>query len=430
MRRRARTAEERLERLLSLQSLLARVTRDLGPATDLQAVLTTVLDGMRSLVDFRGGSVCLLENGEIRIAAADPQPSEEVLAARLAVGEGLAGRVVSSGLAVYSPDLDADARVDPELRRLGSNAQMRSYLAVPLVCLGWNIGLIQVDAEEADAFDQDDLALLEGLATQVAGAIESARRYEQVIELERLKADFMGRVSHELRTPLTIIAGFATTLIAHEERLDGTQRREMLERIDAAAERLEVLIDELLTVTGFEAGVMVPTPVDVDVAEVLQAVVTDLINEIRADAPDPARLMVQCQPGLRLWVDQRLLRHGVRLLVDNALKYGTRATITGTTTEAGGVRIEVVDDGPGVPSEQRERIFERFTRGPGETRPGMGLGLPLVRLLAGGLGARVEVDDGADGTGAVFRLVFPPPPPPDNDAPDNDGGEEVSPGVR
>src|SRR5581483_11552380 len=156
-----RNPEERLEALLALQSLLARVARELGPATELQAVLAIVLRAMRSLVDFRGGSVCLVEDRMIRIAAADPPVSPEVAAAWLPVGTGLAGITVASGQPQYSPDLDADERVDQDLRRLGSNATIKSFLAVPLVCLGWVTGVLEVDSEDVDAFDEDDLAVLE-----------------------------------------------------------------------------------------------------------------------------------------------------------------------------------------------------------------------------------------------------------------------------
>src|SRR4051794_30124627 len=248
---------------------MARVSRELGPATDLQAVLATVLRAMRSLVEFRGGSVCLVEDRTIRVAAADPPVSDEVGAARLPVGHGLVGITVATGHPQYSPDLDDDHRVDPALRRLGSNAGMRSYLAVPLVCLGWVIGVLEVDSEEVDAFDEDDLAVLEGLSTQVAGAIESARRYEHVLELERLKADFLARVSHELRTPLTIISGFATTLLAYDEPLTAEQRRDILEWMCTAAGRLDLLIYDVLAVAGFEADVWSPQPVDIAVDEVL-----------------------------------------------------------------------------------------------------------------------------------------------------------------
>jgi signal transduction histidine kinase len=183
----------------------------------------------------------------------------------------------------------------------------------------------------------------------------------------------------------------------------------MLGRIDVAADRLETLIDELLTVTGFEAGVVTPNLAEVSVLDLLARVASDVVNELRHGAPDASALQVDCDPALLLMTDERLLRHAVRLLVDNALKYGTTATLRASRVEDGSTVIEIVDDGPGVPDELRERIFERFTRGPDENSPGMGLGLPLVRALAGGLGARVTVDDGPDGKGAAFRLVFASP---------------------
>jgi signal transduction histidine kinase len=320
-----------------------------------------------------------------------------VAAARLPVGHGLVGITVATGQPQYSPDLDGDHRIDPQLRQLGSNASMRSYLAVPLVCLGWVIGVLEVDSEEVDAFDEDDQAVLEGLATQVAGAIESARRYEHVLELERLKADFLSRVSHELRTPLTIISGFATTLLAYDERLTPEQRRDMLERMNTATGRLERLIDDVLAVTGFEAGVIAPRPTDASVDEVLA--------EVAGDAATPDRVTVEPSGDLYAFIDGRLLRHALRLLVDNALKYAGHATLRASVFDDDHLVIEVVDAGPGVPIDLREQIFERFTRGD-DSLPGMGLGLAMVRMLAAGLGATVSVDDNPDGQGAVFRLRF------------------------
>jgi two-component system sensor histidine kinase KdpD len=349
------------------------------------------------LVDFRGGSVCLVEDRMIHVAAADPPVSQEVATARVPVGRGLVGLTVATGQSQYAPDLDDDHRVDQQLRRLGSNATMKSYLTVPLVCLGWVIGVLEVDSEEPDAFDQDDLAVLEGLATQVAGAIESARRYEQVLELERLKADFLARISHELRTPLTIIAGFATTLLAYDDRLTAEQRRDMLERMGTATGRLERLIDDVLTVTGFEAGVIAPQPTDVVIGEVMA--------DVAADTTTPHLVTVEPMADIHARLDGRLLRHALRLLVDNAIKYGGEATLRAELDDADHLYMEVADAGPGVPANLREQIFERFTRGD-DTQPGMGLGLPMVRMLAAGLGATVEVDDKPGGTGAVFRLCF------------------------
>jgi signal transduction histidine kinase len=396
MRQRDATAEDRLERLLELQALMARVAREIGPALELQPVLATVLRAMRSLVAFRGGTIQLVEGGSVYIAASDPPVGFEVAAAKLPIGTGLGGRVVTSGEYVYSPDVQHDARVDERLRRLGSNAGMRSYLAVPLVCLGRVVGLVQIDSAEADAFDADDLHVLEGLSTQVAGAIESARHNEQVMELERLKSDFLARVSHELRTPLTIASGFITTLLGYDDRIEPRQRQQMLRRIETATERLGALIDELLTVTQFEAGALEPQPHEI--------VVRTLLDEVRARAVEPELVTVRAPADLTVTADPRLLRHALVLLVDNALKYAGDAELRAGRDDGGRIVIEVTDHGPGVPPEMGERIFERFMRG-NHTEPGLGLGLPLVRTLAIGLMAGVTLHDTAGG-GACFRLTF------------------------
>src|SRR5204862_5090851 len=102
---------ERLSRLLGLQTLLAHVSREIGPALELQPVLEAVLRAMRSLMDFRGASILLVEDNELYTAASDPDAGEAVTNLRLPVGKGLVGRAVGTGRTVYSPDLDKDDRV-------------------------------------------------------------------------------------------------------------------------------------------------------------------------------------------------------------------------------------------------------------------------------------------------------------------------------
>jgi signal transduction histidine kinase len=386
----AATKNDRLRRVLELQELLLQVSRSIGPALELQPVLGVVLDAMRSLVRFRGGSIQLAEDGMLRVAAADPPVSPEVARARLPVGSGLSGRVIAESRSMYSPDVGADPLVDPTLRATGSNAGMTSYLAVPLVCLGETIGVLQVDSPEVDAFDDVDRTVLEGLATLVAGAIESARRYEELVEIERMKGDFIARVSHELRTPLAIMSGFNQLLLA-DDGIDSAHRRDILGRMARANQRLTDLIDELLTAANVDAGMAVAKPEDVDVAA--------LFEQIREDALDPCRVTVICPEGLRRTVDPRILRQIMNALVDNAMKYAGEAELRADESS-----ISVRDHGPGIPGDLLPHIFERFTRGD-STKPGMGLGLPLCRRLAMLIGAGVEAANAAGG-GACFTLVF------------------------
>lgn len=398
MREGTGNAEERLQRLLEFQSLLAGVARDIGAALELRPVLQTVLSAMRKLVEFRGGTIQLLADDSLYIAAADPEVSPEVGAARLPVGQGLGGRAVVSGQPVYSPDLDNDDRVLRSLRVMGSNAAMKSYLAVPLVVLGEVIGVVQVDSSEVDAFSEDDLALLEGLATQVAGAIESARRHEQIQGLEQLKTDFIARVSHELRTPLTIMAGFTDTLITHGADLDPDRVQEVLHRIRGSVNRLTRLIEDILTVSSLEAGVARADPVQVEIAP--------LLEEVAATAIDPKRVTITATGPRSAVTDPRVSRHILGLLIDNALKYGGDAEVS-ATIEGEELWMSVRDHGPGIEAPYREQAFERFWRGT-HTGAGMGLGLSVCRQLALALGGRVEYIEPDDG-GALLRLVVPQP---------------------
>ncbi|MCU1449539.1 MAG: Signal transduction histidine kinase CheA [Acidimicrobiales bacterium] len=380
---------ERLSRLLGLQTLLAHVAREIGPALELQAVLQAVLRAMRSLMDFRGGAVLLVDDEEVYVAASDPPVSAEVAEARVPVGTGLAGRAVAEGRTVYSPDLDKDERVHAWLRATGSNAGMKSFLAVPLVCLGEVIGLLEVDSTERDAFDEVDRTVLEGLATQMAGAIESARRYEAMLELERQKNDFIGRISHELRTPLTIMSGFIGTLLHHDADFGPDDRKAMLERTRVAIGRLERLIDELLTAASFEAGMAEADIIDVEMGPILDAV--------RLEAVDPERVRVNCPAGLHQQADPKLLMLALNLLVDNGMKYGGIAELTASPGE-----ITVRDHGPGISAELGHRVFDRFVRG-NTSMPGMGLGLPLARSLVTAIGGSVDLVNPPDG-GACFRI--------------------------
>jgi signal transduction histidine kinase len=392
---RGRSAEERVERLLELQTLLARVAREIGPALELQGVLTTVLEAMRSLVDFRGGTIQLIDERGVFVAASDPPVSDEVRESRVPVGSGISGRVISTATTVYSPDLHTDPRVDPVQARKGSNAPSRSYLAVPLVVLGSAIGVLQIDSNEIDAFDPDDVAVLEGLAVQVAGAIESARRREDLIELERMKADFIARISHELRTPLTVMAGFTDTLLLHGDRINPTQQQEVLGRIKTSVTRLSSLIEEILTVSSLDAGMSRVKPEDIDVSA--------LLDDVAHLSTDETRVVVECPEGERMVTDPVILRHLVNQLVDNALKYAGDAVVS-WSREDRVVSIVVRDHGPGIPEAERHRVFERFYRG-NHTGAGMGLGLPVVRQLAASLDATISLDDAPDG-GARFTLRF------------------------
>ena len=387
-------AEARLARILDAQAVLALVAATLGPDLDIDEVLSSVLTAMRKIVDFKGGAVQLVDKRGVYIAASDPPVTPEMASLRVRLGEGISGRVVASGRPLWSGDIKRDERVSAAMRAVGSNFETHSYLAVPLVCLGETIGALQIDSKEVDAFDADDVTLLEGLAAQVAGVIESARRYALVMELERLKSDFISRVSHELRTPITIIDGFVMTMLDHGEHLDDEQRRDILRRCRTASARLSRLIEELITLARLETGVIQSQPTPTKMKK--------LLDDVALAATDPSLVRVEAPDDLILTIDPELTRRALGFLVDNAAKYGNEATIV--ITEDGA--IEVLDRGPGIADDVKESVFELFTRGRATTDiPGLGLGLPMARTLVAAMGGEMTIDDRPDG-GTVVRIVL------------------------
>jgi two-component system sensor histidine kinase KdpD len=385
-------AEARLARILDAQTVLARVAASLGPDLDMDEVLSEVLAAMRKLVDFKGGTVQLVDERGVYIGAADPPVPEEMAALRVRIGEGISGRVIATGQPLWSPDIHTDDRVSASARTIGSNIETHSYLAVPLVCLGEVIGALQIDSKDIDVFDEDDVTLLEGLAAQVAGVIESARRFAMVMELERLKSDFISRVSHELRTPITIIDGFVLTMIEHGDALDADARRDMLKRCRTASARLSRLIEELITLARLETGVVQAQPATTKMKK--------LLDDVALSASDPTSVRVEVPDDLVLDLDPELTRRALGLLVDNAVKYGKEATIVATADG----EIDVFDNGPGISEDVKESVFELFTRGRATTDiPGLGLGLPMARTLVAAMGADMSIDD-RPGGGTVVRI--------------------------
>jgi signal transduction histidine kinase len=387
-------AEGRLARILDAQAVLARVAASLGPDLDMDEVLSSVLTAMRKIVDFKGGTVQLVDERGVYIAASDPPVTEEMSLLRVRVGEGISGRVVATARPVWSGDITTDARVSDAVRGAGNNVETRSYLAVPLVCLGETIGALQIDSKEVDAFDDDDVTLLEGLAAQVAGVIESARRFALVMELERLKSDFISRVSHELRTPITIIDGFVMTMLDHGDHLDAEARRDMLTRCRTASARLNRLIEELITLARLETGVIQAQPSPTKMKK--------LLDDIALSATDPTRVRVEAPDDLVLTLDPELTRRALGLLVDNAVKYGNEAIVV---IDSGGA-IEVLDSGPGIADDVKESLLELFTRGRSTTDiPGLGLGLPMARTLVAAMGGEMSIAD-RPGGGTVVRILL------------------------
>lgn len=224
---------------------------------------------------------------------------------------------------------------------------------------------------------------------------------ERLRSLDESKSLLLTAVSHELRTPLATVRGFAQTLYERDADLRADQRRDFLQRLLTGAERLEQLVLNLFDLDRVSRGIMEPRRDTVELDELIRRVLDHLDiprHPITADLePTTAEL------------DTGMVERVVENLLVNAAKHtppGTDVTVRLRSDDTDAV-ISVEDNGPGVPDELKETIFEPFRQGDVPSHsPGTGVGLALVARFTELHGGEARVMDG-EGGGAVFRLTLP-----------------------
>ena len=227
--------------------------------------------------------------------------------------------------------------------------------------------------------------------------------------LENIRRDFVANVSHELRTPVSVIQANAETLAAGALG-DADNAPALVGAIHRNAERLTDLIEDLLDLSRLEAG---QYRVDIEPVAIGAAAQRAVEALERVAAQRGTTITVAVGPEVVAAADAGALHQVLLNVVTNAIVHTperSHVTIGARALDDGGVRIEVADDGPGIPAGQRERIFERFYRiDPGRSRAmgGTGLGLSIVKHLVDAMGGQVGVRENSP-RGAVFWVDLPP----------------------
>lgn len=253
------------------------------------------------------------------------------------------------------------------------------------------------------------------VVVQRAGGIIRARNeelagaYRDLREAEGMRDDLSNMIVHDLRTPLTAIltsVGMLNQLLENEA-VDFPAR--VVERTKRAAERLDRMIDDILTVGKIESGELTPAREDVHVAQLLEERLDPFFLQARAEEKT---LTLDCPPELSVSLDPELTGRVLDNLVNNAFKYTTRGGCVTVSAQGqnGVVTLSVRDDGTGVPDNYKEVIFRKFSQIREErgsaVRKGTGLGLAFCRLVVEAHGGRIWVEDSAEG-GSEFKIRLP-----------------------
>jgi two-component system phosphate regulon sensor histidine kinase PhoR len=312
----------------------------------------------------------------------------------------LANRAFTS---LFGVTADLRTRTIMEALRLHELAELVDSLGTRKEVLGYEMKL----ARPNERWLQVNGAAIFDVAGRRQGTILVFHELTRLKRLERTRQEFVANVSHELRTPLSLIKGYVETLL-DGARDDPEVATKFLQTIDRNAERLKLLIEDLLTISELESG-----RVKLNLQAVpLRSVTDKVLADFKARAE--ARQVQLCDevPDLHVRADADRLEQVLGNLIDNAIKYGRQegaVKISAHPRAPGEVEVVVEDDGPGIPPEALERVFERFFRvdkARSREQGGTGLGLSIVKHIVQSHGGRVWAKS-AVGQGASFYFTLP-----------------------
>jgi two-component system phosphate regulon sensor histidine kinase PhoR len=226
-------------------------------------------------------------------------------------------------------------------------------------------------------------------------------------DLEAAKSDFIATVSHELRTPMTAVLGAAKTLLREDIALSAERRQQLLEMIGAQGTRLTQITEEVLLANRLDRGDVRVDSERVDLTELLR----EAVEAMRERLPESVSLSMDVNGTAAALGDRGRIEQVLVNLIDNAVKYspeGGEVVVSAASSEAG-IRVEVADEGMGIPLADQASVFEKFYRGDPQHRAvpgGTGLGLYICRELVRRMGGTIGVRS-RPGEGSTFFFELP-----------------------
>jgi signal transduction histidine kinase len=426
-----------LQRLASLTNIGKTIS--LRYTTD--ELLLAIYTECKTVIDTSLFSIALLEESKQELSfELDIREGHVLPKERLPLGEGLNSWVVMHHQPLLLGSTAEERRFG--VKAIADTKQTESWLGVPMIARDRVIGVIAVESYRKNAFTADDLILLTAIANQAAVAIENAHLYrdleglthalearvlERTNELreanlrlmaaDRSKNQFLANMSHELRTPLNSIIGFSSVLIDSTRGVLQPRLHRFLENIHAAGNHLLELINDILDLSKIEAGKMELRTDQFELHETIAAV-ERVMKGFAAEAK--VQILSHVDPALpRVRLDEGRLKQILFNLLSNAVKFSPQnALVTihcrfvsplDSPLHLATVRIDVTDQGIGIPHDELQRIFVEFYQtedGRKQRRGGTGLGLSLTRNFVELHHGRIEVKS-TPGEGSTFTLYLP-----------------------
>ncbi|MDP2345267.1 MAG: PAS domain S-box protein [Deltaproteobacteria bacterium] len=403
------SARKRAERA---QSILVEVGGALGGTLDcLEALRNVVKTVTRGFAQWCVINKVADQANEIVLAHADPQAEADLLGALHAVTDqdrhgGVVGCLHNGRSVRNNTQSEFVIRslgiTDPQFEQRFGN---RSYICVPLQARDKTVGAMAFVAEEGKSYTNDDLLLSEEVARRTALGIDNAKLYSDAQDAVRVREEVLAVVTHDLRNPLTTIQMAGLRLAAVEGvPSDPELIRQLGAKVVRSAERMNHLISDLLDISSIQASrfsikleAHPVRPMVAEAVEMMQPIATDKGLELKVEI-EPTDITIRC--------DRDRIVQVFSNLIGNAIKYTTEGwVLVRSAVERDRIVFTIKDSGPGIPSENIEKIFDRYWQAK-NGRGGMGLGLSISKVIVEAHGGSIWVESRL-GHGSTFSFSLP-----------------------
>ncbi|MGA2623786.1 MAG: ATP-binding protein [Bacteroidota bacterium] len=389
---------EAAQRQVEKMRKLIDASKSVNSSLDVDKLLGIILETATSALNADRGTVYLIDDVKQELWSKVLQGASMV-EIRLPFGKGIAGHVAATGETINIPDAYADSRFNPEVDKK-SGYKTTTILCMPMQNKdGKTIGVFQLLNKKRGPFTKDDEELLGALSIHASIAVENAQLAQQMVSSERLSA--VGRMAstiiHDIKNPMGTLRVYAQVMKKKSPDAEVTKLADdMMKQIDRFVNMTQEILD-------FSRGVSSTNIQECDFGELIEMVLTFVEKDL-------TKRNVQLQRNLQfagtVKVDQdKLMRvfYNIAGNAADAMPNGGQLTVI-TLQKDGGLAIEFIDTGTGMPPEVKAKIFEPFvTYG---KKHGTGLGMAIVKKIVDDHKGRIEIDSEM-GKGTTVRLILP-----------------------
>ena len=397
----------RLRRLVELSTVL-------NSTLNLNELLLLIIQTASDLLECETASILLYDekSPHLFFAASTEMDADKLAEISVPLNDSLAGTIFRTNEPIILNRLEGDPRHNLQASE-HVGFQAKSLLGVPMRIRTKTIGVLEALNKRGSPFSQADQDIMTVIASHAAVAINNAQlmqalrqSYEQAKQADQLKSDFLAVASHELRTPLGIIIGYSTFL---REEAQGEMSNHA-EQVLAAAMQMRALVEDMTNLTLLETEKSTYQQEQIAIQDILK-IAGEEVLELTSIKAQTLQFDLPVQP-LLVKIDPKKTINALVNLLHNAVRFSPDEKIItiGAKREGEQVLCWIQDQGIGIPSDELNKIFERFhqVETPNVRRyGGMGLGLTIARGLIEAQGGKLWAESEGEGKGTIFKVLLP-----------------------